>query len=82
MEDVTMVLEKKRLNIASESALELPVRETLGLFVSVTIGNILSGNFINVNVANVNVAAQVCTLVSAINFAIDQDINNPLWCSW
>jgi hypothetical protein len=77
-----MLLEKRRLIIASESALELPDRETLELIVSVTIGNILSGNSFTVNVANVNVAAQVCTLVSAINVAIDQDINNPLWCSW
>ncbi len=75
-----MVPEKRRLNIASESAMELPARETLGLFISVNIQDILSGNYINVNVANVSVAAQVCALVQGINVLVDNDFNRPLYC--
>jgi hypothetical protein len=78
-------VEKKRLKfegMESQTALELPERETLQVVVVVNIGNILSGNHITVNVPSVNVAAQVCVLVTAINALSDCDGSRPLYCSF
>ncbi len=79
------MVEKRRLNfesMESQTALELPERETLQVVVVVTIANIASGNHITVNALNVNVATQVCALVSAINALSDCDSSRPLACSF
>jgi hypothetical protein len=79
------MVEKRRLKfegMESQTALELPDRETLQVVVVLRIGNILSGNHVTVNVPSVNVATQICVLVTAINALSDCDSSRPLFCSF
>ena len=65
-----MTLQKRMLTleeIDSQSAFELPDRETM--LVTIVITNVLNNLTIDVDVRNVNVAAQICAqLVATGNF--------------
>lgn len=59
-------MQKQRLAIESQIALELPKREMLAL-INVFITNVLNGLTVNIPVQNNNVAVQVCAVVQALN---------------
>ena len=64
-----MIVEKKRLTsevMDSQTALELPHRQMLGL-ITVVITNVLNGLSVDVDVRNNRIAVQVCAAVQAIN---------------
>ena len=70
------LVEKKRLSLAdidSQTAFELPARETLAL-VNVFITNLLNNLSVSIPVQNNHVAVEVCAVVQALNNNVGTDL--------